>query len=108
MRKTILRSDRSYVFADYFELNYPTEDIIAEFGYQYALTRLTLPVGQIDTHTERLKATFYKQLPHVSRQSPHTRDADWENPNTSTIEEDGLPRLLRNAISFPNCTQKPT
>ncbi len=73
MSKTILRSDRSYAFADYFELNYPTEDIVAELGYQYALTRLALPIGQIDADTEQLKAKFYKQLPHVSLTSETAR-----------------------------------
>lgn len=73
MSKTILRSDRSYAFADYFELNYPTEDIVAELGYQYALTRLALPIGQIDADTELLKAKFYKQLPHVSLTSETAR-----------------------------------
>ena len=71
MGKTILKSDRSYAFADYFELNYPIEEIIGELGYQYALTRLTLPTGRIDT--DRLKATFYKQLPHVALTSETAR-----------------------------------
>ncbi|MFN8490899.1 MAG: hypothetical protein U0350_25120 [Caldilineaceae bacterium] len=73
MSKPILRSDRSYAFADYFELNYPTEDIVAELGYQYTLTQLMLPVGQIDANTEPLKAKFYKQLPHVSLTSETAR-----------------------------------
>jgi len=73
MRKPILSPDRSYAFPDYFELNYPTEDIVAELGYQYALTRLALPVGQIDADTKLLKAKFYKQLPHVSLTSETAR-----------------------------------
>lgn len=73
MSKAILRSDRSYAFADYFELNYSTEEIIAEFGYQYTLTRLTLPTGRIDADTQRLQATFYRQLPHVALTSETAR-----------------------------------
>ena len=42
MRRTILTKP-SYAFSDYFELNYPTEAIVAELGYQYQLTSLILP-----------------------------------------------------------------
>lgn len=73
MARTILRADRSYAFADYFELNYPTEEIVAEFGYQYELTRLTLPTGQIDADLTALKQTFYRKLPHISLNSETAR-----------------------------------
>jgi len=73
MTRPILKPDRSYAFADYFELNYPTEEIVAEFGYQYALTRLPLPSGQIDINTERLQAALYKRLPAIALTSETAR-----------------------------------
>jgi len=66
MNKAILKKDQSYAFTDYFEINYPTEEVVAEFGYQYALTRLTLPRMSAAVTTDRLKDVFYKKLPHVS------------------------------------------
>lgn len=73
MARTILKPDKSYAFADYFELNYPTEEIIAEFGYHYELTRLTLPIGQIKADLNHLKQTFYRKLPHISLNSETAR-----------------------------------
>jgi|APFre7841882630_1041343.scaffolds.fasta_scaffold30248_1 hypothetical protein len=65
-KKSILQSDKSYNFSDYFEFNYPTEEIVAEFGYQYELTRLTLPKAEFTGSLTRLKDNFYRWLPHVS------------------------------------------
>ena len=73
MNKTILQKDKSYTFTDYFELNYSTADIVAEFGYQYALTRLALPRMSAAATTDRLKDVFYKKLPHVSLTSETAR-----------------------------------
>ena len=73
MTRAILKPDKSYTFGDYFELNYPTEEIVAEFGYQYSLTRLTLPVGQILTDLNRLKEAFYRKLPHIALTSETAR-----------------------------------
>ncbi len=66
MNKAILQPEKSYTFADYFELAYPTEDVVAEFGYQYELTKLDLPRGELDHPLDELQAMFYKRLPHVS------------------------------------------
>jgi hypothetical protein len=64
--KPILQKEKSYTFADYFELANPTEDVVAEFGYQYELTRLELPRAELDQPLDALRAMFYKKLPHVS------------------------------------------
>jgi hypothetical protein len=32
--KPILQKEKRYTFADYFDLAYPTEDVVAEFGYR--------------------------------------------------------------------------
>ncbi|MGH9847150.1 MAG: hypothetical protein ACREEM_51295 [Blastocatellia bacterium] len=36
----LFQKEKSYTFADYFELANPTEEIVAEFGYGYELTNL--------------------------------------------------------------------
>jgi len=63
---SILKKDKSYTFSDYFELSYPTEDIVAELGYQYHLTKLTLPRAVVNHSIEKLKTTFYEKLPYIS------------------------------------------
>ncbi len=66
MGKPILQKEKSYTFADYFELPYPTEEIVAEFGYRYELTKLDLPRGELEHPLDQLRAMFYKKLPHIS------------------------------------------
>lgn len=73
MSNTILKANRSYTFADYFELNYPTEDILTELGYRYHLARLALPTAQREIIVEGLRQTLYKRLPHVSLNSETAR-----------------------------------
>lgn len=66
MSKSILQPNTSYSCSDYFKLSYPTKDIVAEFGYGYKLTKLSLPVHQLTGTLEKLQNTFYKKLPHIS------------------------------------------
>lgn len=66
---SILKKDKSYTFSDYFELSYPTEDIVAELGYQYQFTKLTLPLGMVNHSLEKLQTMFYEKLPYVSLNS---------------------------------------
>jgi len=66
---SILKKEKSYTFSDYFELNYSTEDIIAELGYRYAHTKLALPHGIVGHPLSNLQTMFYKKLPHVSMTS---------------------------------------
>ncbi|RKZ35641.1 MAG: hypothetical protein DRQ49_18355 [Gammaproteobacteria bacterium] len=63
---SILKKDKSYTFSDYFELSYPTEEIVAELGYQYQLTKLTLPRGVVSHSLEKLQTMFYEKLPYIS------------------------------------------
>lgn len=63
---SILKKDKSYTFLDYFELSYPTEDIVAELGYQYRFTKLTLPRGVVSHSLEKLQTMFYEKLPYIS------------------------------------------
>lgn len=66
MTKSILQANKSYSFSDYFELSYPTKDIVAEFGYSYKLTKLALPQGTFTGKLDRLRQAFYTKLPHIS------------------------------------------
>lgn len=67
MNKSILQPNTSYSFSDYFKLSYPTKDIVAEFGYGYQLTKLSLPRNTLTGGTlTRLQDIFYKKLPHIS------------------------------------------
>ena len=55
---------------NYFKLPYSTRDILAEFGYQFKLEKLTLPKKHIShLNCEKLRETFYKKLPHISLNS---------------------------------------
>jgi hypothetical protein len=42
----ILKEDQSYTFRSYFELPYDPDEILAEFGYQFATQRLRLPQSE--------------------------------------------------------------
>ena len=66
MSQSILKRGHSYSFADFFELSYSTEDVLAELGYGYELTKLTLPRAELAHPLDELRAQFYKRLPHVS------------------------------------------
>ena len=66
MNTPIIRKDRSYTFSDYFDLSNTTEDIVAEFGYQFEFTKLVLPQAVLSHPLDQLRAMFYKKLPHVS------------------------------------------
>ncbi len=69
MSQSILRKGKSYSFSDYFELSYPTEEVVAEFGYQYELTKLVLPRVELSHPLDQLQAMFYRKLPHISMTS---------------------------------------
>lgn len=66
MGRSILTPGEQYSFSYYFKLSYPTKDIVAEFGYGYELTKLSLPRGRLTGTLEKLQQTFYKKLPHIS------------------------------------------
>jgi hypothetical protein len=63
---SILQENKSYTFSDYFELSYPTEDIVGELGYHYQLTKLTLPQGVVRHSLNKLQTMFYEKLPYIS------------------------------------------
>lgn len=71
MKHPILKENKNYTFADYFDLSYSTKDIIAELGYQFHLEKLALPCASIIDNDKitQLKANLYKKLPHISLNS---------------------------------------
>ncbi len=70
MKHLILKENRNYSFADYFDLSYSTKDIIAELGYQFNLEKLALPNYAVDNQgIIQLKESLYKKLPHISLNS---------------------------------------
>jgi len=71
--KPILQEGKSYTFSDYFEMNYPTKDILAELEYQYRFARLDLPHHDFSEDLQPLKEKFYKRLPRVSLNSEAAR-----------------------------------
>lgn len=73
-RAAIIQPDQSYTFADYFKLNYDTEDILAYFGYSFAAQSLVLPKS--DRKLERLeglKQRLEESLPYLSLNSEIAR-----------------------------------
>ena len=70
MKHLILKENKNYSFADYFDLSYSTKDIIAELGYQFNLEKLALPNYTVDNQgITQLKESLYKKLPHISLNS---------------------------------------
>ena len=71
MKSPILKENKNYTFADYFELSYSTKEIIAELGYQFRLEKLELPSATIIDNDKiiQLKENLYKKLPHISLNS---------------------------------------
>ncbi|NEP19624.1 MAG: hypothetical protein F6J97_22490 [Leptolyngbya sp. SIO4C1] len=64
---SILKADKRYIFSDYFELNYPTRDIVEAFGYRYRFAELQLPRSQQTlSHLNQLRETYVKKLPLIS------------------------------------------
>ncbi len=74
MKKAILDKNQSYTFSDYFNLAYPTRDIVAELGYQFKQEQLTLPEKPfVDVKFEALENLYYKKLPHIALAEPILR-----------------------------------
>lgn len=81
MRKKnkILQEDKKYTFRDYFDLKYPTDEILVELSYDYRLMSLTLPSRQIDSLTH-LQSAMIQRLPKVSLTSETARREFYLSP----------------------------
>jgi hypothetical protein len=73
MKRPVLQQGKSYTFSDYFDLPNSTEEIVAEFGYQFKFAQLTLPRAALTHSLSHLEAVFYKRLPHISLTSEIAR-----------------------------------
>lgn len=74
MSKSIFKKDKAYRFSDYFELIYPTKEIIEAFGYHYTFEEIALPETSIEKHSlDKLRDTYLKKLPRISLNSEAAR-----------------------------------
>ena len=73
-KHSILQENQSYTFRSYFELPYETEDILAEFDYEFKRARLSLPKSsrQLE-HLPELRQRIEETLPLVSLSSEAAR-----------------------------------
>ncbi|MFZ4665645.1 MAG: hypothetical protein ACOYME_04395 [Prochlorotrichaceae cyanobacterium] len=66
----ILKEGKSYTFSDYFDFNYPIDEILSEFGYHFVLEALELPQSQGDfSALSNLRESYTKKLPFISLNS---------------------------------------
>jgi len=70
----ILQENKSYSFRSYFELPYNTDDILAEFGYNLQIQRLSLPHSEGELpRLQELKQLFEEIIPFVSLSNEQAR-----------------------------------
>ena len=71
MDKSIFKKGKKYTFSDYFNLNNPTEEILAELGYSFSVEVLQLPMAKKNAahNINSLINHFYAILPKVSLNS---------------------------------------
>ena len=71
MKKSVFKEGKKYTFSDYFELNNPTEEIVAELGYSLALRDLNLPQSKdIDPDIlDEIQTSYYELLPKITLNS---------------------------------------
>lgn len=63
----ILKPGKKYTFSDYFELNYPTKEVLEEFEYSYCFEELTLPKSDREIPPlAGLRQMYIQKLPHIS------------------------------------------
>lgn len=68
----ILQEDQSYTFHSYFEMSHEVDQILAEFGYTFKVSRLTLPRSEpIPQQLAQLKQDLEETLP-LTRLSSET------------------------------------
>lgn len=73
-RSKILQAGKSYSFRQYFEMPYEPDEILAEFGYELTLEKLTLPkVSQTLERLPALRQQMEDVLPFVSLSSEMAR-----------------------------------
>lgn len=74
MKKSILSPDRDYTFSDFFDMPYPTEDIVKEFGYVYSFELLELPKAKVEEESiKEFQVELTLKLPKISLNSEIAR-----------------------------------
>ncbi len=74
MKTPLFPEDATPTFADYFELNVPIEDVLAEFEVSFRLLRCDLPRREVDQGlVDELTRHFDRTLPHVDLTSEMAR-----------------------------------
>jgi hypothetical protein len=77
----ILKTDKKYTFSDYFELNYPTKELLQTFGYQYQFEALVLPkTSKKINNIEKLRQTYVNKCPLISLTSETAKRAFYIAP----------------------------
>ena len=73
-KPAILQPGQSYTFRQYFEMTYEPEDILAEFGYTFQRSLLSLPqsTAPLD-RLDNLKTRIEESLPYISLTSEAAR-----------------------------------
>jgi len=73
-RQPLLDPTRSYTFSNYFELGFPIDDLLAEFGYAFERKFFDLPQysGELD-RLDNLKQRIEEVLPYVDLENEATR-----------------------------------
>ncbi|WP_083234214.1 hypothetical protein [Candidatus Marithrix sp. Canyon 246] len=71
MKTSIFKKNKKYTFSDYFEMNHPTKEIAAEFGYSFAFEVMQLPkYSDYDKDfVKTLQETYYTILPKINLNS---------------------------------------
>jgi hypothetical protein len=67
MKRSIFKEGKRYTFSDYFDMNHPTEEIVAALGYVLILAELELPQQTFpQAVSDRLRASYYELLPKIT------------------------------------------
>lgn len=74
VKTSIFKPNKNYTFSDYFEINYPTKEILAAFEYDYDFEVLTLPEYSTNFDAlDRLRNVYLTKLPLISLNSEISR-----------------------------------
>lgn len=81
MQKRILDENKSYNFSDYFYLSSSAEEIVAEFGYEFAIQKLDLPKSFPENISlKRLRDGYYNKVQFVSLNNETARREFYISP----------------------------
>lgn len=68
MGRFTFQEGKKYTFSDYFEMDHPTEEIVAALGYSLHLRAIQFPQDQKrdTTRIQRLRDSYYELLPKIT------------------------------------------